>query len=63
MSFATLERMVLAGAKIFFNNRKLRLKDLMEWSTGELKPAEGEVAGYIPDPGVWVCIKQELDKR
>lgn len=63
MSWATLERAVLAGAKVAFNNRNLRLKDIQEWSTGELKPHEGEVVLYVPDPGVFVIVKAEKDKR
>lgn len=59
----TLERAVLAGAKIAFKNPKLRLKDLMEWSAGDIEPHEGEVVGWIKDPGVNVAIKKELDKR
>ena len=63
MSIATLERAVLYGAKIAFNNPRLRLKDLREWSTGEIKPHEGEVVVRVPDPGVFVAVKTENDKR
>lgn len=40
---ATLERAVLAGARAAFNNSKLRMKDIQEWNTGEIKPQDGEV--------------------
>ena len=60
---ATIERAVLAGARIGFNNSNLRLKDIREWSSGEIKPQDGEVTQYIPDPGVFVTILKECDKR
>lgn len=63
MSMATLERAVLAGAKLVFRNPKLKMKDIQEWSSGEIKPHEGEVVARIPDPGVNVAIKAENDKR
>jgi hypothetical protein len=63
MSVATLERAIAAGAKIALNNPKFRVKDIQEWSTGEIKPQDGEVALRIPDPGVWIAVKKECDKR
>lgn len=63
MSMATLERAILAGAKEVLNNKKLRMKDIMEWSTGDLKPNDGEVCIMIPDLDVNVCVKVECDKR
>jgi hypothetical protein len=63
MSMATLERAILGGAKVVFNNPKLRQKDIQEWSSGEIKPHDGEVCARIPDPGVNVAIKAENDKR
>lgn len=63
MSMATLERAVLAGAKIVFNNPKLRMKDILEWSTGKVKAEEGEVVARVDDPGVYVAISKEHDKR
>ena len=63
MSIATLERAILAGAKIVFNNPKLKMKDIQEWCSGEIEPHDGEVTVWIPDPGVWVAVKTENDKR
>jgi hypothetical protein len=63
MSMATLERAVLAGAKDVLHNRGLRMKDIMEWSTGDITPQDGEVCVRVPDPGVNVCVKIECDKR
>lgn len=63
MSMATLERAILAGMKTVFNNSKLRIKDIREWSSGDIKPQTGEVVAYIPDPGVFVAVLKEHDKR
>lgn len=63
MSMATLERAVLAGAKMAFKNPKLRMKDIMEWSSGTIDAHAGEVVLRVDDPGVFVAIKMELDKR
>jgi hypothetical protein len=59
----SLESVILRGAREVFNYRGLRLKDIQEWSTGDIKPQPGEVTAYVPDPGVNVTIKQEHDKR
>ena len=63
MGMTTLERAVLAGAKLAFNNPKLRMKDIQEWSTGDMDPMEGEVVVRVPNPGVYVAIRVENDKR
>jgi hypothetical protein len=63
MSVATLERAVLAGAKIILNNPKLKMRDIMEWSTGDIEPHEGEIVVRVPDPGVNVAVKNDCDKR
>ena len=57
MSFATLERAVLAELKQVAKNSKLRLKDIMEWSRGELKAQEGETLFFLPDLKVWCAVK------
>lgn len=57
-----LERAILADAKQVFNNKKLRLKDLMEWSTGKIESRDDEVVAVMPD-GINVAIKKEHDKR
>ena len=63
MSMATLERAILASAKVVLNNRKLRMADIMEWSTGSIDPHEGEFVFWVADPGVHVAVKKECDKR
>jgi len=63
MSLATLERAILAGAKEVLHNPKLKLKDIMEWSSGDIKAHDGEIVVNVPDHGVFVAVKAEMDKR
>ena len=62
MSIRELESQIAADARVFFCNKKLRLKDICEWSTGEVKPREDEVAAQLPT-GIWVAILKINDKR
>ena len=62
MSFATLERAVLAELKQVAKNSKLRLKDIMEWSTGEVKAQEGETLYFLPDLKVCCAVKVAQQK-
>jgi hypothetical protein len=63
MSLKTLESAITVGARTVLNNRKLRVKDLMEWSTSEITAQDAEVVVFVPDPGVYVAVKAENDKR
>lgn len=67
MSMATLERAILAGAKVVFKNPKLKMKDILEWSTSEAQVkknlGDGEAYAHVPDPGAYVAISKALDKR
>jgi hypothetical protein len=61
---ATLERAVLASAKVVLKNPKLKLAGILEWSTGEIKAQnENEVVVRVPDPGVNICVFKVDDKR
>jgi len=67
MSYATLERAILNGARTLLNNSRLRMKDIAEWSTSE-KCVKGnlgphEVMFRVPDPGVWIAVDMSFDKR
>jgi len=63
MGMRDLEKAVFKGSKTLLLNPKLKMKDIMEWSTGSLVPQEGEIVFYISSPGVYVCVKSEMDKR
>ena len=63
MSIATLERAVVAGAREVLNNPKLRVKDLLEWSTSKVQPHDGEVVIFVPDLGTWAAFPKACDHR
>ncbi len=63
MSFATLERAVLHEARAVFNNRKLRQKDIIEWTTGEIEKHDGETIVTLPVLGIQVAVGTEHDRR
>lgn len=64
MSLATLEREIAWKVRDALNNQKLRVKDILEWSTSEIKQAGGEVVIYLPPPmAVYVAVLKEHDKR
>ena len=63
MSFAGLERAVMAELREVVNNRRLRNKDLLKWSTGQVDSEEGEVVVHLPRLGVNCAIAREHDKR
>lgn len=58
MSLRTLESAILKEAKIVTGNKKLRMKDIMEWSTGEIKPEPGEKLYRLPEMGVNIAVKE-----
>ena len=64
MSMATLEKAILASARIIVKNPKLKMAGILEWSSGDVKPSnENEVVVHVPDPGVNICICKVDDKR
>ena len=63
MSMQTLERAILAEAKTVLNNPKLKMKDIMEWSTGPVKAEDGEVIVELPGLGVNVAVAKSNDLR
>ena len=58
MGMRELERAVLAEAKTITGNKKLRMKDIMEWSTGDIVPHPGEKLYRLPDMGVNIAVKE-----
>lgn len=62
MSFRELESAILMELREVSGNRKIRLKDIMEWSTGKIEPQEGETYFYLPRHGVHACVKVPVKK-
>ena len=63
MSLRSLERAVVFEARIILKNRRVRLKDLLEWSSGKPTVGEGEVSIDIPKYGVTAVFPKACDKR
>ena len=64
MSLRSLESAITFEAREVFKSRRLRVKDIREWCTSEIKPeSDDEVVAYLPHNGVYVCIFKTLDKR
>ncbi len=59
MSMQTLERAVLAEARTVTGNKKLRMKDIMEWSTAEIEPQAGEKVYQLPELKVNIAIVEK----
>lgn len=63
MTMRQLETSFLVFARAHFKEPRLKLKDMMEWSTGEIKPeAPDEQVAFLPQCGVWVCFKMPPPK-
>lgn len=63
MSMATLEREILAQAKLLLNNPELKMKDILEWSTGTVVPRKDEIKFRLPQIPCNVCVAKANDKR
>jgi hypothetical protein len=57
MGMRELEAGILAEARIVTKNKKLRQKDIMEWSTGPVKEVAGEKTYHLPEMGVNIAVK------
>jgi hypothetical protein len=64
MSMRSLESAVLAELREVSGKRSLRLKDVMEWSTGDVKVNPDETLFRLPDLAINCAVKTEaLGKR
>jgi hypothetical protein len=57
MGINELEREILAEAKTVTGNAKLKMKDIMEWSTGNVKAEEGETLYVLPGLSINIAVK------
>lgn len=62
MSMQSIEREMMIELREVAKNPKLKLKQVMEWSTGEVKAQEGETFYRLPKLGLNVAVKLELPK-
>ena len=63
MSVSQLESVIWRECQRILENPKMRKKDLLEWSTGEVEPRDGEIAIYIDHLGITAVVQAQLDRR
>ena len=63
MSIATLETMIWHECQNILQNKKMKKKDLMEWSTDLIIPQDREIVLRIEHLGIYAAVPAELDKR
>ena len=63
MSLTQLETQIWQECQEILKNQKMRKKDLLEWSTGDVTPEEGETAIRIERLGVNTVVSESLDRR
>ena len=57
MALRQLEAAILKELKKVAKNNKIKQKDIMEWSTGELTPQNSEKLFHLPELRINVCVK------
>ena len=63
MSLRNLESAITYYARLAFQNKKLRVKDLQEWSSAQIAERPTESTLHLPEVGVYVAVLKEHDKR
>lgn len=62
MSMKALETAILNELHTVLGNNKLRKKDILEWSTGDIKAQDDETKYFLPVYQVYVVIKTPVEK-
>ena len=63
MTMAMFQKEILAAARIAVKNPELKMRDILEWSIGEVKPCDGEVVVGLDRVGCNICILKNNDYR
>lgn len=63
MSMALFQKEILAAARIAVKNPDLKMRDILEWSIGEVKPCAGEMVIGLDRVGCNICILEINDRR
>lgn len=56
MGLTILERAILKEAKEYTGLTKLKMSDILEWSTAKIKHHEGEVEFLLPKLQIYISI-------
>lgn len=57
MGMRQLEAAILAEAKVVTNNKNLKMKDIMKWSTGDIVLQPGEKLYHLPELVINIAVK------
>ena len=57
MGMREIDAIILRELRTVAKDAKLRQKDIVEWSTGEIKAHEGEKLYFLPDLKINVAVK------
>jgi hypothetical protein len=63
MSLRDLEAAILRELREVTGMKKLRQKDIAQWSTGAVRTGDGELTTFLPTLGVHVAYKSPPKKR
>ena len=63
MNIASWERDILDAAREVFYNPRLRMKDILEWSSEPIEEHDGEESVRVDRLGIYVLIQSGDDKR
>lgn len=63
MGMRQLEAQILAEAKIVTGNKKLRQKDIAEWSTGTINPRYDETVFVLPKLQISIAVVNAPSKQ
>lgn len=63
MSMSSFESQIWRQLQRILNNPRMRKKDLLEWSSGDVTPGDGEIAIRVDALGVNAVVRAELDLR
>ena len=58
MGMRTLEAEILLEAKKVTGKKKLRQKDIVEWSSGDVTVEEGEKHYFLPELRINIAVKE-----
>ena len=56
-----IDKTILTEVRKVKNDQTIRNKDVMEWSTGDIKPHDGEEIFRLPELGINVALK--IDRK
>jgi len=57
MGMREIDAIILRELRTVAKDAKLRQKDIVEWSTGKIKPHEGEKLYFLPDLMINVAVQ------